>query len=91
MLEEVAGLVEWPVPLIGEFEADFLDIPPEVIRATIRANQKCFVLQGRRRESSQTDFVLIANLIAQRRRRRRSRRATPASCARASPTPAISG
>jgi glycyl-tRNA synthetase beta chain len=44
LLEEVAGLVEWPVVLMGEFEPAFLDIPPEVIRATIRANQKCFVL-----------------------------------------------
>jgi glycyl-tRNA synthetase beta chain len=45
LLEEVAGLVEWPVVLMGEFEAAFLDLPAEVIRATIRANQKCFVLQ----------------------------------------------
>jgi glycyl-tRNA synthetase beta chain len=45
LLEEVAGLVEWPVVLMGEFEAAFLKIPPEVIRATIRANQKCFVLR----------------------------------------------
>jgi len=43
LLEEVSGLVEWPVVLMGEFEADFLDIPAEVIRLTIRANQKCFV------------------------------------------------
>ena len=45
LLEEVAGLVEWPVTLMGEFEPAFLDLPPEVIRATIRANQKCFVLR----------------------------------------------
>src|SRR6201986_3650847 len=45
LLEEVAGLVEWPVVLMGEFEPAFLDLPPEVIRATIRANQKCFVLR----------------------------------------------
>ena len=45
LLEEVAGLVEWPVVLTGEFEAAFLDLPAEVIRATIRANQKCFVLR----------------------------------------------
>jgi glycyl-tRNA synthetase beta chain len=45
LLEEVAGLVEWPVVLTGEFDSAFLDIPPEVIRATIRANQKCFVLR----------------------------------------------
>jgi glycyl-tRNA synthetase beta chain len=45
LLEEVAGLVEWPVVLMGSFDPAFLDIPPEVIRATIRANQKCFVLR----------------------------------------------
>jgi glycyl-tRNA synthetase beta chain len=45
LLDEVAGLVEWPVVLMGEFDSAFLDIPPEVIRATIRANQKCFVLR----------------------------------------------
>ena len=43
LLEEVSGLVEWPVVLMGEFEQAFLDIPPAVIRLTIRANQKCFV------------------------------------------------
>ena len=46
LLEEVAGLVEWPVVLMGAFDAAFLSIPPEVIRATIRANQKCFVLRS---------------------------------------------
>src|ERR671938_121624 len=46
LLEEVAGLVEWPVVLMGSFDESFLDIPPEVIRATIRANQKCFVLRS---------------------------------------------
>jgi glycyl-tRNA synthetase beta chain len=45
LLEEVAGLVEWPVVLMGAFDEAFLSIPPEVIRATIRANQKCFVLR----------------------------------------------
>ncbi|MCV0395401.1 MAG: glycine--tRNA ligase subunit beta [Rhizobiaceae bacterium] len=43
LLEEVSGLVEWPVVLLGEFDAGFLDIPGEIIRLTIRANQKCFV------------------------------------------------
>ena len=45
LLDEVAGLVEWPVVLMGEFDKEFLDIPAEAIRATIRANQKCFVLR----------------------------------------------
>jgi len=43
LLEEVSGLVEWPVVLMGTFEKEFLTIPAEVIRLTIRANQKCFV------------------------------------------------
>ena len=46
LLDEVAGLVEWPVVLMGSFDEAFLDIPSEVIRATIRANQKCFVLHS---------------------------------------------
>jgi glycyl-tRNA synthetase beta chain len=63
LLEEVAGLVEWPVPLMGGFDAAFLDIPPEVIRATIRANQKCFVLRdGERRLANR--FILVSNLVA---------------------------
>ena len=48
LLEEVSGLVEWPVVLMGEFEEAFLDIPAEVIRLTIRANQKCFVVRPSR-------------------------------------------
>ena len=45
LLEETAGLVEWPVVLMGSFDEAFLKIPPEVIRLTIRQNQKCFVLR----------------------------------------------
>ncbi|WP_298965171.1 glycine--tRNA ligase subunit beta [uncultured Methylobacterium sp.] len=67
LLEEVAGLVEWPVTLIGGFEERFLAIPPEVIRATIRANQKCFVLRAPSpdgRERLANAFVLVSNLVA---------------------------
>jgi len=46
LLAETAGLVEWPVVLMGSFEEAFLSIPPEVIRTTIRANQKCFVVRS---------------------------------------------
>ena len=45
LLAEVTGLVEWPVVLMGTFDPAFLIIPPEVIRSTIRNNQKCFVLR----------------------------------------------
>ena len=63
LLEEVAGLVEWPVVLMGEFEPEFLEIPPEVIRATIRANQKCFVLRDAQGKLANR-FLLVSNLIA---------------------------
>ncbi|TIQ83836.1 MAG: glycine--tRNA ligase subunit beta, partial [Mesorhizobium sp.] len=65
LLEEVSGLVEWPVVLMGEFEQDFLAIPAEVIRLTIRANQKCFVTrpQGTGEELS-SNFILTANIEA---------------------------
>ncbi len=62
LLEEVANLVEWPVPLIGTFEEDYLDIPDEVIRLTIKENQKCFVL--RKGDSLTNDFILVANIEA---------------------------
>jgi len=64
LLEEVAGLVEWPVVLMGSFEERFLDIPPEVIRATIRANQKCFVLRKAGSNTLSNKFLLTSNMIA---------------------------
>ena len=63
LLEEVAGLVEWPVALMGSFEKAFLDLPPEVVRATIRANQKCFAL-GDGAGDLANRFILVSNLIA---------------------------
>lgn len=63
LLHEVAGLVEWPVVLMGDFDEAFLDIPGEVIRATIRANQKCFVL--RKHEGTLSNkFLLVSNIEA---------------------------
>ncbi|MDQ6869060.1 MAG: glycine--tRNA ligase subunit beta [Pseudomonadota bacterium] len=64
LLHEVAGLVEWPVVLIGEFDAAFLDIPPEVVRTTIRVNQKCFVLKDPSSGRLSHKFVLVANIEA---------------------------
>ena len=66
LLNEVAGLVEWPVVLMGEFDEAFLDIPAEVIRATIRANQKCFVLKKRDAKDGAlaNKFLLVSNIVA---------------------------
>jgi glycyl-tRNA synthetase beta chain len=64
LLEEVAGLVEWPVVLMGAFEERFLEIPGEAIRATIRANQKCFVLRDPATAALANRFLLTSNLAA---------------------------
>jgi len=61
LLAEVAGLVEWPVTLMGSFDAAFLAIPEEVIRATIRNNQKCFVLRDTQTAKLTNKFILVAN------------------------------
>jgi glycyl-tRNA synthetase beta chain len=65
LLAEVAGLVEWPVVLMGSFDEAFLAIPPEVIRATIRNNQKCFVLRDPRTAQLTNKFILVANIEAE--------------------------
>jgi glycyl-tRNA synthetase beta chain len=62
LLNEVAGLVEWPVVLTGTFDAAFLDLPPEVVRTTIRANQKCFVLKEPSSGKLRNTFMLVANI-----------------------------
>jgi glycyl-tRNA synthetase beta chain len=64
LLAEVAGLVEWPVTLMGSFDAAFLAIPEEVIRSTIRNNQKCFVLRDPQSTKLVNKFILVANEAA---------------------------
>src|SRR6201996_687313 len=64
LLNEVAGLVEWPVVMMGTFEQEYLAIPDEVIRATIRNNQKCFVVKDPKTGKLTNKFVLTANIEA---------------------------
>ncbi|MGF7008613.1 glycine--tRNA ligase subunit beta [Aminobacter sp. BE322] len=65
LLDEVSGLVEWPVVLMGQFEDAFLEIPAEVIRLTIRANQKCFVTRPQGSEDALSHhFLLTSNIEA---------------------------
>lgn len=64
LLDEVAGLVEWPVALMGSFDKEFLSIPDEVIRATIRNNQKCFVVRDPKSGKLVNKFILTANIEA---------------------------
>ncbi|UPY37889.1 glycine--tRNA ligase subunit beta [Sediminicoccus sp. KRV36] len=63
LLAEVAGLVEWPVPLLGRIDEAFMDLPPEVMRTSMRVNQRYFALRhpdGR----AAPFFALVANISA---------------------------
>jgi glycyl-tRNA synthetase beta chain len=64
LLDEVAGLVEWPVVMMGAFESEYLAIPDEVIRATVRNNMKCFVVNDPKTGKLTNRFVLTANIEA---------------------------
>lgn len=64
LLEEVSGLVEWPQVLMGSFEDDYLSIPSEIIRLTIKTNQKCFVIRPQAGEGLSNKFILVANIQA---------------------------
>ncbi len=63
LLAEVAGLVEWPVVLMGEFHKSFLDVPAEVIVTSIRSHQKCFALKDKSGNLS-NHYLLVSNMIA---------------------------
>jgi glycyl-tRNA synthetase beta chain len=62
LFKEVAGLVEWPVVLMGEFDHAFLDVPPEVIITTIKNNQKCFCVRDAKGKLA-NKYILIANTV----------------------------
>ncbi|MGR6330116.1 glycine--tRNA ligase subunit beta [Sphingomonas sp. XXL09] len=63
LVAENAGLTEWPVPLLGRFDADFLSVPPEVIQLTARVNQKYFVCRDASGALADA-FVCTANIEA---------------------------
>ncbi|MEY4473749.1 MAG: hypothetical protein RL671_2053 [Pseudomonadota bacterium] len=60
---ENAGLTEWPVPLLGRFDEQFLEVPPEVIQLTARTNQKYFVCEDAAGKLANA-FVCTANIAA---------------------------
>jgi glycyl-tRNA synthetase beta chain len=62
LLEEVAGLVEWPVVLMGAIDDQFMDLPPEVRRTTMRANQKYFTLEQADGKPANR-FLIVANMV----------------------------
>ena len=66
LIRETAGLVEWPVVLMGSFDESFLDVPEEVIITTIRSHQKCFALRRKAEDGGglANRYLLVANLEA---------------------------
>ena len=62
LLDEVAGLVEWPVPLLGQIEAAYMDLPAEVMQVSMRVNQRYFAL--RHADGSAAPFFAFAANIA---------------------------
>ncbi len=63
-LEEVLDLVEWPVPLRGSFEKEFLSVPQEVLISTMEVNQRVFPILARDR--LQNRFWMVANIESKR-------------------------
>ena len=63
LIAEVAGLVEWPVPLLGRIDDAFMDLPPEVMRTTMRVNQRYFALR-KPDGTAAPRFALVANIAA---------------------------
>lgn len=61
LLDEVTGLVEWPVALLGNMDQEFLELPDEVIRLTLKSHQKTFTVRGPNGKLA-PNFVIMANL-----------------------------
>jgi glycyl-tRNA synthetase beta chain len=64
LLEEVAGMVEWPVALLGDMDPQYLDLPPEVVRTSMRAHQRYFAVRQREGGPLAPHFVCVANIDA---------------------------
>ncbi|ODT64497.1 MAG: glycine--tRNA ligase subunit beta [Phenylobacterium sp. SCN 69-14] len=66
LLDEVAGLAEWPTPVLGDMDPAFLDLPPEVIRTSMRTHQKYFAVRpaGEAGGKLAPHFITVANIEA---------------------------
>ena len=63
LVEEIAGLVEWPVPMLGTFDRRFLGVPAEVLVTTMKVNQKYLSLRDQKGKMA-PNFITVANLAA---------------------------
>lgn len=62
LLEEVAGLNEWPVPMLGDMDPQFLTLPPEVIKTSMRTHQKYFAVRQKDGKMA-AHFLPVANIV----------------------------
>ena len=62
LLEEVSGLVEWPIALCAEFDEKFLNLPDEVLQTSMRSHQKYFSVTEKKTENLTNKFILISNI-----------------------------
>ena len=64
LLNEVAGLAEWPVVLIGTIEDQFMDVPAEILQTSMRTHQKYFSLRDPKTGKMANSFAVVANMVA---------------------------
>lgn len=62
LVDEVAGLVEWPVPMLGRIDEQFMELPPEVMQVSMRVNQRYFALRDSDGAAAPR-FAFVANII----------------------------
>jgi glycyl-tRNA synthetase beta chain len=64
LLDEVVGLAEWPTPVMGEMDPVFLELPPEVIRTSMRVHQRFFAVRDPSVGTLAPNFITVANIAA---------------------------
>lgn len=64
LLDEVAGLAEWPTPILGDMDPQFLSLPPEVVRLSMKVHQKYFAVRDPAKEGLAPNFLVVANVEA---------------------------
>jgi len=64
LLNEVAGLAEWPIVILGDMDPSFLKLPGEVIRLSMRTHQKYFAVKDPKTGDLAPNFIVVANQAA---------------------------
>ncbi len=65
LLDEVSGLAEWPVVLVGAIQDEFMDVPPEILQTSMRTHQKYFSLRDPKSGKMANRFALVSNMVAE--------------------------